>query len=200
MHGGTIVDVTLIDTPKSTKNQQQERDPKMHQTMKGNQWCFGATLHVGVDAGNGFVQTMEVTSGNVADSTVAVKLLREDDAVDYGDSAYCALEKHEEINNNPNFSNIDFRVNKQKPYRKCAWKEGPESFWLRKLEYQKSRVRSKVEYVFCIVKDIFHFRKTRYRGLKKLETRAYMLMAAANMYMFWSANPEFRELPKATYA
>jgi len=33
------------------------------------------------------------------------------------------------------------------------------------------------------VKDIFGFRKTRYKGLKKLEAKAYMLFASANFYM-----------------
>src|SRR5271157_6282938 len=38
---GTIV-ATIIHAPSSTKNSSGERDPEMHQTKKGNQWCFGA--------------------------------------------------------------------------------------------------------------------------------------------------------------
>ena len=37
MHGGTIVDASLIAAPKSTKNQDGKRDPEMHQTKKGNE-------------------------------------------------------------------------------------------------------------------------------------------------------------------
>lgn len=183
MHGGTIVDATIIDAPSSTKNAKGERDPEMHQTQKGNQWFFGAKLHVGVDAGSGYIHTTEVTAANVSDSTVAAGLIREDDRVVYGDSAYCALEKHEEVRDDPNLSQIDFRTNKQKPYRKCRWEEGPGTFWLRALEYQKSRVRSKVEYVFYIIKNVFGFRKTRYRGLSKLKTQLNVLCACANFYM-----------------
>jgi transposase, IS5 family len=36
---GTIVDATLIGAPSSTKNADKARDPEMHQTKKGNQWC-----------------------------------------------------------------------------------------------------------------------------------------------------------------
>jgi IS5 family transposase len=36
---GTIVDASIINAPSSTKNAKQERDPEMHQTKKGNQWC-----------------------------------------------------------------------------------------------------------------------------------------------------------------
>jgi IS5 family transposase len=35
---GTVVDATLIAAPSSTKNDQGQRDPEMHQTKKGNQW------------------------------------------------------------------------------------------------------------------------------------------------------------------
>ena len=37
MHGGTIVDASLIAAPKSTKNQNGKRDPEMHQTKNGNE-------------------------------------------------------------------------------------------------------------------------------------------------------------------
>ena len=33
MHGGTIVDATIIDAPSSTKNKEKKRDPEMHQTI-----------------------------------------------------------------------------------------------------------------------------------------------------------------------
>ena len=183
MHGGSIVDATIIDAPKSTKNEENRRDPEMHQTKKGNQWYFGAKMHVGVDAGSGLVHTVKVTSANVHDAAVAHELLRDDDEVVYGDAAYCSLENHPEIKDDERFCNIDFRTNKQKPYRKNAWIEGEGTRWLRYMEYQKSRVRSKVEFAFHIVKDLFGFRKTRYKGLKKLETKAYMLFASANLYM-----------------
>ena len=183
MHGGTIVDATIIDAPSSTKNAEGKRDPEMHQTRKGNQWYFGAKLHVGVDAGSGYIHTTEVTPANVHDGKVAHKLIREDDHVVYGDSAYCAVDQHDEVLSDPHLSQVDFRTNKQKPYRKCAWLVGPGTYWLRKLEYQKSRVRCKVEYVFHVIKDIFGFRKTRYRGLTKLKTQMDVLCGSANLFM-----------------
>jgi IS5 family transposase len=32
---------TIIEAPSSAKNKEQQRDPEMHQTKKGNQWHFG---------------------------------------------------------------------------------------------------------------------------------------------------------------
>ena len=40
---GTIVDATIIGAPSSTKNRDKQRDPEMHQTKKGQQWCVSRT-------------------------------------------------------------------------------------------------------------------------------------------------------------
>ena len=40
---GTFVDATLIHAPSSTKNQDGKRDPEMHQSKKGNQYCVSRT-------------------------------------------------------------------------------------------------------------------------------------------------------------
>jgi IS5 family transposase len=45
MTQGTLVDATIIEAPSSTKNKEQQRDPEMHQTKKGNQWHFGMKAH-----------------------------------------------------------------------------------------------------------------------------------------------------------
>ena len=71
MHGGTIVDATIISAPSSTKNRTGTRDPEMHQTKKGNQWYHGMKVHAGVDAGTGYIHTIEGTAANVHDSTEA---------------------------------------------------------------------------------------------------------------------------------
>lgn len=193
MHGGTIVDATIINAPSSTKNEEGSRDPEMHQTKKGNQWYFGAKAHIGADAGSGYIHTIEVTPANTADGAVASKLIREDDYVLYGDSAYCGVKHHADVISDPHLSQIDYRTNNQKPYRKNRWLEGIGTYWLRKLERQKSRIRSKVEYVFYVVKDIFGFRKTRYRGLEKLKTTMNILCASANFYMLAIAMRAERE-------
>ena len=55
--------------------------------------------------------------------------------------------------------------------------------WERHIEHQKSSVRCKVEHPYRIVKNIFGFRKTVYRGLSKNLNRLYVLFASANLYM-----------------
>ena len=55
--------------------------------------------------------------------------------------------------------------------------------WERFIENRKSSVRCKVEHPFQIVKNIFEFRKTVCRGLRKNLNRLHVLFASTNMYL-----------------
>ena len=48
LRGGTIVDATLIAASSSTKNEAGKRDPQMHSSKKGNQWCVSRTQATGL--------------------------------------------------------------------------------------------------------------------------------------------------------
>ena len=181
MHGGSIVDATIISAPSSTKNAEKKRDPEMHQTKKGNEWKFGMKCHVGVDAGSGLVHTITVTSANVHDINEAHKLLREDDEFAYGDSGYIGIEKRDEIKNDEHLNKIDFRINRRP---KSLPKVSDNAFdWEREIEHRKSSVRCKVEHAFKIIKDTFSFRKVRYKGLAKNLHKLNVLFACANLLM-----------------
>ncbi len=58
------MDATIIEAPSSTKNAKRERDPEMPQRKKGNQWHFGMTAHIGVDAESGLAHSLETTAAN----------------------------------------------------------------------------------------------------------------------------------------
>jgi len=47
----------------------------------------------------------------------------------------------------------------------------------------KSSVRAKVEHAFFVLKRVFGFVKTRYRGLEKNAHRLFVSCALANLYM-----------------
>jgi len=190
MRGGSIVDATLISAPSSTKNEKKERDPEMHQTKKGNAWHFGMKCHIGVDAGSGYVHSLETTAANVHDITVASKLIREDDAVVYGDSGYIGIEKREEVQSSPHLSTKEYRINR----RYKSVQRMPKGFidWEKLIERRKSSVRSKVEHPFLIVKRYFGFAKTVYRGLAKNTHRLYMLFASCNLLLWARAGRPLR--------
>lgn len=181
MHGGSIVDATIIHAPSSTKNEKKERDPEMNSVKKGKQWHFGMKVHIGVDAGSGYVTTVEGTTASEHDVTVASKLIRSDDRVVYGDSGYLGIEKREEIKGNPALSGIDYRINRRPghTYRKYA---NDGQAWEKRIERQKSAVRSKVEFPFRFLKVKCGFCKTVYKGIAKNLNRVHVLLASANLY------------------
>jgi Transposase and inactivated derivatives, IS5 family len=181
MRGGSIVDATLIRAPSSTKNAKKQRDPEMCQTKKGNQYYFGMKCHSGVDAGSGYVHSLEVTAANIHDITVATKLIRDDDEVVYGDAGYLGMDKREEVSSDKHLSSIDYRINR----RVGSVQKVPDGFinWEKIIERRKSSVRSKVEHPFLIVKRFFGYSKTVYKGLAKNGHRLYMLFTSANLLM-----------------
>lgn len=181
MHGGTVVDATLIAAPSSTKNTENKRDPEMHQSRKGNQWYFGMKIHAGVDAGSGFVHTITATSGNQHDITEAHNLIREDDTVVYGDSGYLGLERRPEIKDNARLSQVEYRINKKPSQLKMNTRSGIQ--WDKQEENRKSAVRCKVEHPFLIVKKHFGYAKVVYRGIRKNLHRFQFLFASANLLM-----------------
>ena len=154
MKGGTIVDATLISAPSSTKNASGSRDPEMKQTKKGNQWYFGMKCHAGVDAGTGYIHSIEATAANAHDITQAASLIRPDDEVVYGDAGYLGIEKRPEIVGDERKSKIDYRIN-QRPGKRRGLADGPARDWFCYIERQKSAVRSKVEHAFHIIKNTF---------------------------------------------
>lgn len=178
VRGGTIVDATIIEASGSRKNKDKQPDPEMHSVKKGSNWYFGMRVHLGVDPVHGFAHTIISTAANEAESKVAPKLLREDDTVVYGDAGYLGLKSHVKDG-----VKREYRINQQigtfKRYHgdSLAWQEE------KKIECRKSSMRSKVEYVFHVVKDIFHWRRARYDGIYKNHCQANILFASANLYM-----------------
>lgn len=182
MHGGTIVDATIIAAPSSTKNKEGKRDEEMHQTKKGNQWYFGMKVHAGVDAGSGYVHTITGTAANVHDVNETEKLIREDDEVLYGDSGYLNAAEHMKSIDADRLKSIDFRFNVRpssikmsEAYKGIRWDED--------IENRKSSTRCKVEHPFLIVKRQFGYCKTAYKGLAKNMNRFNVLFACANLVM-----------------
>lgn len=175
---GTIVDATIIAAPSSTKNEGGERDPDMHQTKKGNQWHFGMKAHIGVDAESGLVHTVVGTAAHVNDVTQAQALLHGEETEVFGDAGYQGVEKREENQEVPVVWNIAMKRGKRKALPKTSLGELQE--WI---EQAKASIRAKVEHPFHVVKNLFHHRKTRYRGLDKNSKQLFTLFGLANLVL-----------------
>jgi IS5 family transposase len=170
---GTIVDATIIQSPSSTKNKDKARDPDAHQTRKGNQWYFGMKLHIGVDSKTKLIHSVVVTPANVHDSRVLPDLLHGEETRVWGDSAYAGQTEaiKEAAPEAADFTN------------KKASRNRPLSDEEKSSNRVKSSVRSKVEHMFGVIKLVFGFKKTRYRGIDKNAHAMIVTSALANLYM-----------------
>jgi transposase, IS5 family len=169
---GTIVDATIIHAPSSTKNREQKRDEEMHQTKKGNQWYFGMKAHVGVDSKTKLIHSVVATPANVADAVVLPELLHGQETRVWGDQAYRGQTEviHACAPNAKDFTNQRYR-----------YKDRVDEVARRK-NRMKSKVRSKVEHVFGVMKLTFGFVKVRYRGLAKNAHRLFVTSALVNLF------------------
>ena len=173
LNTGTIVDATIIGAPSSTQNADKARDPEMHQTRKGQQWHFGMKLHIGVDSQSGLTHSAVVTAANVHDKHPLPDLLHGAERRVYGDSAYASQKAliHTKAPKAKDFTN-------QRTRRNGVVDEARKA-----KNRNKSRIRSRVEHVFGVLKRLWGFGKVRYRGLAKNATRAFTALALANIYL-----------------
>ena len=179
---GTIVDSTIIAAPSSIKNKEKKRDPDAHQTKKGTTCHFGYKAHIGVDAKTGLVHHVEVTGAEVQDVTMVSSLLTGEETEVYGDSGYLGAQKREDaITHNHHGKAIRYKVNRRPSQsRKCSTRSKAQ---IRRREREKSSIRAKVEHVFGVVKGLFGYRKTRYKGRRKQVAKLHIMFALANLYL-----------------
>jgi IS5 family transposase len=169
---GAIVDATIIAAPSSTKNSRKERDPEMHQTRKGNQWFFGAKAHIGVDSKEGIVHSVCTSAASVSDVHMLPDLLHGVEKKVWGDAGYQGQTEaiHAAAPEAQGMTS-----------RRAKYKGGVDEVERRK-NRTKARVRSKVEWLFRILKRVFGFTKVRYRGLKKNHEWLLAAFALVNLY------------------
>ncbi len=176
---GTIVDATLIAAPPSTKNREHARDADMHQVKKGNQWYFGMKAHIGADAHTGLVHTVVTTPANEPDVTQTHRLLHGHEKAVHGDAGYQGAHKRAELKG----CGAELVIARRRStYRKLDAGD-PSRILIEQIEHAKASLRAKVEHVFHVVKNLFHHRKCRYRGLAKNTAHLNTLFAMANLML-----------------
>ena len=172
LRAGTIVDATIIAAPSSTKNATRTRDPEMKQTRKGKSWHFGMKLHIGTDR-RGVVHSVTATHAAEADIKQLPNLLHGEESVLYGDQAYWKEADRQAFEE----QGVRYRVNRRGPRGNRSLSER----W-RKINRARSRTRARCEHPFRVVKQLWGFDKTRYRGITKNLARAQTMFALANLY------------------
>ena len=181
---GTLIDATIIEAPPSTKNAEKARDPEMHSTKKGNEWHFGMKAHTGVDADSGLVHSLHTTAANESDVAHAHEVPHGQEAMACADAGCTGVAKRQEVLQAQAAgairSDIAWSVAaKRGNITKMA--EGPLKVLTKALERVKAQIRAKVEHPYHVVKNLFHYKKTRYKGLAKNTAQLYSLFGLANL-------------------
>ena len=108
-------------------------------------------------------------------------------------SEFCGVSTPEQVANGDtigNFRNLlirnkksgsEYNINRRRGTKKKL--DPNEALVFEIEEFGKSTVRSKVEHVFGVVKRLFRFRRTRYRGLRKQQAKFNFIFALANLYL-----------------
>jgi IS5 family transposase len=172
LRAGTIVDATIIAAPSSTKNATGTRDPEMKQTRKGRNWHFGMKLHIGTDR-RGIVHSLTATHAAESDLGQLPQLLHGQERELYGDQAYWKEADRQAFEQ----QGVRYRVNRRAP----GGNRNLSPHW-RRINRARSRTRACCEHPFRVVKQLWGFYKTRYRGLAKNLARAQTMFALANLY------------------
>lgn len=170
---GTIVDATIIRAASSTKNRTQERDPEMSSTRKGGQYYFGMKAHIGVDSVSGLAHSVVCGTAREHDSKRMDELLHGAEREIYGDKAYVSEARKQKFQRAGRRWRVSVKAKKNKPLN------GLEKYWNK----SRNKIRAKVEHVFGVVKNLWGYRKVRYRGLFKNQCQIETLMALANLFL-----------------
>jgi IS5 family transposase len=170
---GTLVDATIIDAPSSTKNEAKARDPEMSSTKKGNDWFFGMKAHVGVDAQNGIVHSLDTTTAKTHDSQVWDELLHGEETSVWADKGYVSAAREAAFTGPDKFWGV--------------MRKAPKGGTLHPIDEDINRiiakVRARVEHPFRLLKRQFGYIKTRYRGLAKNRAQLFTLFALGNLFL-----------------
>ncbi len=166
------MDATIVHAPSSTKNGEGKRDPEMHQTKKGNQWCFGMKAHVGVDSKEGIVHSAEATAANTADSKMLTELLHGNERKVWGDAAYQG--QGEKIRGKaPHAQDMTSR--------RARYKQIVDQLQRRK---NRTKGAGAIQGRTCVssYEAAVRIRPVRYRGLAKNANRMFACFALVNLY------------------
>lgn len=173
---GTMVDATIIDAPTSTKNADRERDPEMCQTKKGQQYYFGMKAHIGADVESGLVHTVVTTAANEADVAQVADLLHGKETRVHGDAGYLGAQAYVK-----RAQKIEWKIARRRGQVEKIRKARERAKVMRE-ETRKAQVRARVEHPFRVVKCVFGYTKTRFKGLAKNTVQVVTLFALANLY------------------
>jgi IS5 family transposase len=131
--------------------------------------------HIGVDVASGVVHSLAGTAANEADITQMAAVLHGEEAMVFADAGYTGAQNRPE--------HAEREVSWCIAAKRSAVKALPPGVREETTAVERvvAQLRAPVEHPFHVVKNLFHYHKVRYRGLKKNIAQLYILFALANL-------------------
>lgn len=171
---GNLVDATFLRAnSKSTKNEDKKTDIDAEFGHKG----FGFSGTINMDAKSKLIRKTNTTSAKLLDHQSVEEVIIGDEKNFYGDKGYAparaALRKK--------MPNCNIKI----MYKRKRGKKGEPTPDLHPLKTAAnkaySKTRSRVEHAFATIKDVFGFKRLRYRGLERVSAKFDSLAIAYNL-------------------
>jgi len=132
------------------------------------------------------VRSLHATAANEGHVAHTHEVLHGEEATAFLDACYTGVEKRPEVVQaqveGKIRSDIEWSVAKRRStITKMA--QGMLKTLAKALERVKAQIRSRVEHPFNVVKNLFHSKKVRYKGLAKNAAQLYSLFGLANLVL-----------------
>ena len=124
------------------------------------------------------------TVANVSDISQTANLMHGAETCVGADAGYVGAARREEVQTKLQGRAVELKwciAKRRKSIKQMA--ECWQKDLARAYEKLKASIRAKVEHPFHIVKNIFHYKKTRYKGIAKNDAQLNVLFALSNLYM-----------------
>lgn len=168
---GTLIDASIIEA--EGKGNAKTRDPEASFTKKNNKSYFGYKVHAGMDMESGLIHHVEATTASTHDSQVWDELLHGKEKALFADKAYYDQGYKHFLRSRDIYCGI---LDKNKRNHKLSNRQ-------KKKNKRNASLRASVERFFAVIKDQYHYLKTRYRGLSKNRQHFFSLGSAFNLQL-----------------
>jgi len=184
VRSGTMVDATIIHQSTGSKNDDGEstRDEDASFTKKHGQTHHGYKAHIACDL-SGVITDYKVTTAKVHDSKCIDELVEDEDKVVYADSAYSSKDRRAGLVSRGVIDAIVYKRTRG---------QGELHDWQDRWNVLVSKVRSRVEHPFAMMKHQLGYRKVRYRGLDRNAFDMCLMLMSCNLKRSVSLNEQMK--------
>lgn len=186
---GTLIDASLVrsavnppappdippppdaDGRPASKLVKSPLDPDAAWTKKEGKYFFGYKAHIAMDQGSRIIRRAAFTAANVNDTGPADQLICGDEETVYADKAYDSYARRARLKALGIRNGIAYRGH---------WRR-PMSRWTGRRNEMISHARAPIEPLFALLKNVYRFTRSRYRGLPRNAAAFHLATTAMNL-------------------